>query len=179
MNMSTAGMRHPRLQSSCVVEDQQIGGLRPQLGEDVWSGQCDKSILELSGGQRGEGDRRNRLQDGKGEHRRHPRGKGSVGKREDGAKDALRDGLDGGRGNEGRNVGIEGLGWVKREEICEETGGVRRSHGGTRDSVIGGVASDPGGENGLTYNVAHQELVYETTSGNVYQGRRLQHTCPS
>jgi hypothetical protein len=74
-----------------------------------------------------------------GEHRRHPRGEGSTGEGENGAKSALRNGLNDRRGNEGRNVRIERLGWVKREEVGEEAGGVGRSHGGTRDGV-GGVS---------------------------------------
>lgn len=58
-------------------------------------------------------------------------------------------------------------------------GGVGASHGGTRDSVIGGVAPDPGEENDLTYNVMYEELVSVTTNEIAHQEQRLQHTCPS
>jgi hypothetical protein len=33
-----------------------------------------------------------------------------------GSKGALRNGLNGGKGNGGRNFGVKGLGWVRREE---------------------------------------------------------------
>ena len=48
------------------------------------------------------------------------------------------------KGNEGRSIQFEGLGWAKREEVGEEAGGAGRSHGGARDCVSGGVRSDPG-----------------------------------
>jgi hypothetical protein len=146
MNESMTNMQSPRSQPSGVVVDQQVGGLGWQRSEGVWGGQRKKCLLELSGGQDGKGNRGNTLQDGRGDHRRHPRGERSTGEREDGAKSALRNGLNNRRGNEGRNVGVEGLGWVKREEVGEETGGVGRSHGGTGDGGGGGFASYPGGE---------------------------------
>ena len=146
MNESMTNMKSPRSQPSSVVVDQQVGGLGWQRSEDIWGRQREKRLLELSRGQDGKGNWGNSLQDGRGNHRRHPRGERSTGKREDSAKSALGNGLNDRRGNEGRNVGVEGLGWVKREEVGEETGGMGRSHGGTGDGGGGGVASDPGGE---------------------------------
>ena len=136
----------PQLQAGGVVVDQQVGGLRRQRGEDVRGGQRNESFLELIGCQDGKGDGSNGLQDGRGKHRRHPRGQGSTGEGEDGDKSALGDGLNDGMGNEGRNIWVEGLGRIKREEVGEETGGVGRSHGSTRNGVGGGLASGPGGE---------------------------------
>ena len=130
-NKSTTSKRQLQLQAGSIVEDQQIGGLRSQLSKSTRRGQREKSLLELSGGQRGRGDRRECLQDMRGKHRGHPRREGGVGERKDGAEGALRDRLNDGRGNEGGNVGIEEPGWVKGEEIGEEAGGVGRSHGGT------------------------------------------------
>ena len=85
--------------------------------------------------------------DGSGEHRRHPTGKGSTGEGKDGPKDTLRNGLNRGRGGGGRNIGVERLGGIKREEIGKKTGGVGGRWGGARDGVGGGVASYPGREN--------------------------------
>ena len=117
-------MQHSQLQASGIVEDQQIGGLRWQQGEDVWSGQRDKSLLELSGSQGGKGNGNCGLQNGRGEYRRHPRRKGCTDEGEDGPKGALRNRLDDGRGNEGRNFGVERLGWIKGEKVGEETSSV-------------------------------------------------------
>jgi len=86
------------------------------------------------------------LQRGRGEHWRHPSRESSTCEGEDGANSALRNGLNDRRGNEGRNIRIEGLGRVKREKVGEEAGGVGRSHRGARDCVSGGLASRPGGK---------------------------------
>lgn len=55
--------------------------------------------------------------------------------------------MNDGRGNDGINVGIEGLEGIEREKAGKETGGVGGSHGGTGYSIVGGIASNPGGEN--------------------------------
>jgi len=63
VNESMRNMQPPRSQASGIVEDQQVRSLGWQRGEDIRGGQREKSLLELSGSQRGEGDRGNSLQD--------------------------------------------------------------------------------------------------------------------
>ena len=104
----------------------------------------------LSWGQRGKGDGGNSLSNRRGEPGRHPRGENNTDEGEDCAKGALRNRFDDRRGNEGSNIRIERLGRVEREEVGEETGGVRRSHRGTGDGVGSGLGSDPGRHNGQT-----------------------------
>ena len=145
MNESMTNTK-PHSQTRGVVENQQVRGLGWQRCEDIWGGQGEKRLLELVWGQHGKGDRGNGLQDGRGKHRRHPRGESSTGEGEDGTESALRNGLDDRRGNKSRNIRIERLGWVEREEVGEKTGGMGRSHRGSRDSVGGGRSSGPGGK---------------------------------
>ena len=55
-------------------------------------------------------------------------------------------GLNGRRRNEGRNVWVEELGWVNREEVDDEASSVSGSRRGTGDGVGGDLGSDLGGE---------------------------------
>ena len=138
--------RSPHLQTSGVVEDQQVGSLGWQRGENIWGGQREKSLLELSWSQGRKGDRGGSLEDRRGEHRRHPGGESSACDGENGAESALGNGLNDRRRDKGRNFRVKRLGWVKGQEVGEEAGGVGRSHRGTRDRINRILGSDPGGE---------------------------------
>jgi hypothetical protein len=63
-------------------------------------------------------------QDRRREYRRHPSGESGTCEGENGPESVLRSGLNDRNGNQARNIRIERLGQVQREEVGKEAGAV-------------------------------------------------------